>query len=93
MRELVMLVSGEGESENEGGGGADGGEKPEEALKWYYVSDQEPDEVLLIKFFDSASLGDERDQAGGPYNGSPGIGDAGVGEARESIEVRVVAFW
>jgi hypothetical protein len=26
-------------------------------LKWYYVSAQEPDEVLFIKLFDSASLG------------------------------------
>ena len=38
-------------------------------------------------------LGEEAEEAGPPYHGSPDLGDAATGEGRESIEVRVVAFW
>lgn len=62
-------------------------------LKWYYVSAQEPDEVLFIKLFDSAGLGEDSQHAGAPWHGSPNIGDADNSPPRESVELRVVAFW
>ncbi|KFZ11472.1 hypothetical protein V501_04757 [Pseudogymnoascus sp. VKM F-4519 (FW-2642)] len=62
-------------------------------LKWYYVSKQTREEVLVIKFFDSAALGRGEEEAEAPWHGSPDIGDVCGEEARESIEVRVIAFW
>ncbi|CRG86466.1 hypothetical protein PISL3812_03472 [Talaromyces islandicus] len=62
-------------------------------LKWYYVSAQEPDEVLFIKLFDSAALGEDARHAGAPWHASPDVGDANSSDPRESIELRVVAFW
>ncbi|KFY98592.1 hypothetical protein V498_01382 [Pseudogymnoascus sp. VKM F-4517 (FW-2822)] len=63
------------------------------ALKWYYVSKQTREEVIVLKFFDSAALGRDGEEAEGPWHGSPDIGDVYGEEGRESIEVRVVAFW
>ncbi|KFY72577.1 hypothetical protein V499_07290 [Pseudogymnoascus sp. VKM F-103] len=63
------------------------------ALNWYYVSKQTREEVLVIKFFDSAALGRGEEEAEAPWHGSPDIGDVCGEEARESIEVRVIAFW
>ncbi|KAF2481397.1 GA4 desaturase [Neohortaea acidophila] len=69
------------------------GECPEE-LKWHYVSAQEPDEVWFVKLFDSASLGADSQHASAPWHGSPDLGDAAESdEPRESIELRVMAFW
>ncbi|OBT42496.1 hypothetical protein VE00_07941 [Pseudogymnoascus sp. WSF 3629] len=62
-------------------------------LKWYYVSKQTREEVLVLKFFDSAALGRGGEEAQAPWHGSPDIGDVCGEEARESIEVRVLAFW
>ncbi|OBT64303.1 hypothetical protein VE03_06776 [Pseudogymnoascus sp. 23342-1-I1] len=62
-------------------------------LKWYYVSRQTREEVLVVKFFDSAALGRDGEEAEAPWHGSPDIGDVCGVEARESIEVRVIAFW
>lgn len=62
-------------------------------LKWYYVSAQDPDEVLFIKLFDSAALGDDAQHAGAPWHASPDIGDVNNSGPRESVELRVVAFW
>ncbi|OBT83634.1 hypothetical protein VE02_08046 [Pseudogymnoascus sp. 03VT05] len=62
-------------------------------VKWYYVSRQTREEVLVIKFFDSAALGRGGKGAEAPWHGSPDIGDVWGEEARESIEVRVIAFW
>ena len=68
--------------------------EPSELLTWYYVSGQGPDEVLFIKLFDSAALGSDADHAPAPWHASPKIGDAAGGsEARESIDIRVMAFW
>ena len=64
-----------------------------EDLKWYYVSDMQPDEVLVLKLFDSASLGEGAEEAAGVLHASPDIGDAAHGGLRESIEVRVLAIW
>jgi hypothetical protein len=63
------------------------------ALKWYYLSAQEPEEVLIIKFFDSAALGENAAEAGAPFHASPEIGGRGGERPRESIELRVLAIW
>lgn len=69
--------------------GADDGD-----LKWYYMSEQEPEEVLFIKLFDSAALGETSTHAGSPYHASPEIGDAAKSDdPRESIDIRVLVFW
>ena len=69
------------------------GDSKDDAVKWYYVSNQEPDEVLFIKQFDSASLGPKAQHAPAPWHGSPEIGSVEGGEPRESIEARVFVFW
>lgn len=63
--------------------------------QWYYLREQKPDEVIVLKFFDSASLGVEGPDAEAPAvpHASPDLGSAGYGIARESIEVRCIAFW
>lgn len=61
--------------------------------KWFYVSGQEPDEVIFIKLFDSASLGEKAEHAPAPWHASPEIGSAEGDEPRESIDIRVIAFW
>lgn len=61
-------------------------------IQWYYLSAQEPDEVLFIKLFDSAALGHDAQHAGAPWHASPEIG-AVMDHPRESIELRVLAFW
>jgi hypothetical protein len=62
-------------------------------LKWYHVSRQTREEVLVIKFFDSAALGRGGEEAEAPFHGSPDIRDVCGEEGRESVEVRVIAFW
>ena len=75
------------------------GESPESnfdssnSLQWYYLSAQEPDEVLVIKLFDSAALGEDALEAGAPWHASPEIDAVDDDDPRESIELRVLAFW
>ncbi|KAI9743131.1 MAG: hypothetical protein M1818_003426 [Claussenomyces sp. TS43310] len=63
------------------------------SLQWYYLSAQERDEVLFIKLFDSAALGEDAQEAGAPWHGSADIGAVEDDHPRESIELRVLAFW
>lgn len=74
---------------------------------WHFISEQGPTEVLIIQLFDSemeATMGSQRGKVDSAV--SPDISVSGVmhsafelegqdeaGEARESLEVRVVAFW
>jgi hypothetical protein len=58
---------------------------------WYYVKEQMPDEVMVIKFADSEAVRDTG-VAGGCGHGSPAVEGQG-GETRESVEARVLAFW
>lgn len=63
--------------------------------RWFWLPEQNPDEVLVIKLADSHAgrVGqDGRMVAGSTAHGSPDMGGA-EGEPRESIEVRVIAFW
>lgn len=60
--------------------------------KWYYFSDQSPEDVLILKIGDTAS--DTSDIASGSPHGSPMLlGTEGLKEPRQSIEIRVIAFW
>lgn len=62
-------------------------------LKWRYVSRLQPDELLFIKLFDSAGRLQRGPESDGLLHGSPDLGDAAYGDMRESIEVRLSAFW
>lgn len=66
-------------------------EGDERVQKWYYVSEQQPDEVMLIKFADSESEVDPK-VAVGCGHGSPEVVGQ-YGDTRESVEARVLAFW
>ncbi|RKL23068.1 hypothetical protein BFJ68_g1274 [Fusarium oxysporum] len=61
--------------------------------KWYWISDQTPDEVLLMKITDTESEKNGSDVAGGVHHCSfhlPGTEDE---EVRESIETKLITFW
>ena len=74
---------------------------------WHFISKQEPAEVLIVQLFDSEmeanmrSPGARKDGAVSPDISVSGVMHSAfeleeqseVGEARESLEVRVVAFW
>jgi hypothetical protein len=66
-------------------------EKPEDH-EWYYVSNQQPHEVLIFKFADTESMYDDKIAAAAGH-GSPRIPGTENEPARESIESRVLAFW
>ena len=63
------------------------------SIDWYYLPEQEPDEVLVFKLFDSAGLSADADESESVPHGSPDLMDAGYGGPRESIEVRLYAVW
>lgn len=67
--------------------------KVDESINWYYLPEQELDEVLVFKLFDSAGLSADTEESEGVVHGSPDLGDAGYGGPRESIEVRLYAVW
>lgn len=56
--------------------------------KWYYLNEQTPEEVLLIKCFDSKSDGRARRVPHTSFIDEEREGD----EARQSIEVRALVF-
>jgi len=60
--------------------------------KWYFISKQEPEEVLVIGLFDS-----DRDKhtvaAGGTLHSSVDLPGTEDEEPRESLELRVLAIW
>jgi hypothetical protein len=60
--------------------------------KWYFISEQEPEEVLVIGLFDS-----QRDKetvaAGGTLHSSVDLEGTENEEARESLELRCLAIW
>ena len=68
-------------------------EKQKEQMEWYFVPEQKPDKVLILKFADTAAEWNES-IAGGCPHGSPVLVDAEIGvDSRLSIECRVLAFW
>jgi GA4 desaturase len=58
--------------------------------KWFWVPEQQSDEVLFVKFADTGATGDMAKHC---VHGSPIIPGTESEEARCSIEVRVLAFW
>lgn len=87
VRELGMLLA------NLKSGDAQKDEEEEQELNWQYVCDMTRDEALLIKFFDSKSLGQNSTEADAPWHGSPDVCGDGEDVVRESVEVRVMCFW
>lgn len=64
--------------------------KKPESHRWYWVPEQQPDDVAIIKFADTA----ESDTiAGGCVHGSPWVIGAEEQACRESVECRVYVFW
>ena len=66
--------------------------KQPENMKWYWLPEQQPDEVLIIKFCDTA-CSENPSIALGCVHCSPIIPGTENEEKRESIETRVYAFW
>ena len=64
------------------------GVMPNEAHRWYYKSQMQPNETLLIKIFDSKCDGRARRT---PHTAFQTPQDDG--EARNSIEIRCFVFW
>lgn len=61
---------------------------------WYFLDSLDVDEVLFVKLFDSAGLGGGASGVvPAPLHGSPDLGEAAPGDARESIEVRLMCVW
>lgn len=60
--------------------------------QWYWLPEQKPEEVLIFKFSDTASVNDQ-DIAAWTAHGSPKVLGTEDEEARESVEARVLAFW
>lgn len=58
------------------------------AHKWYYASNMQPEECLLVKCFDSLTDGTARCT---PHSAFTTEQDEGP--ARESIEVRCIVIW
>lgn len=56
--------------------------------RWYFASQMTPDEVLLIKCYDSKEDGRARRTPHSAFKT-----DLDEGPARESIEVRCLVFW
>jgi len=63
-----------------------------EAQRWYWMPEQKEDEVLIIKFADTAAEHNQ-DIAGGCPHLSPIVEGTEEEEPRCSIECRVLAFW
>ena len=60
--------------------------------KWYWMPEQQPDELLIIKFADTAAEKNPSVAGGCPHL-SPEIPGTEDEEPRLSIEARVLAFW
>jgi hypothetical protein len=65
--------------------------KPEEQ-RWYFMPNQQPNEVLIIKFADTQADIDSTVSRGCPHL-SPQIPGTENEIARCSLECRVIAFW
>ena len=62
-----------------------------ERQKWYWLKDQQPDEVLILQFFDSHAKQEGRPF--GVFHASPELIGVDNVDHRESFEVRCIAFW
>jgi hypothetical protein len=64
-----------------------------EKHEWHWLSNQTPDEVLVIQLFDSEAKKNGLGVAGGVMHSSVHIDGTEDEEARASIEVRCVVIW
>jgi hypothetical protein len=64
-----------------------------EKHKWHWISNQQPDEVLIIQLFDSDAEKTGLGVAGGVMHSSVHLDGTENEEARESIEVRCTVIW
>jgi hypothetical protein len=64
-----------------------------EGHAWHWISNQEPDEVLIIQLFDSEAEKNGLGVAGGVMHSSVHIDGTEKEEARESVEVRCTVIW
>jgi len=62
-----------------------------EKLRWFWIREQEVDEVFFLQFYDSVA--EREGRATGVPHGSPELIGAEGKELRESVEARVMAFW
>lgn len=75
------------------------GDELGERHDWYWIKDQDVDEVLVIQLFDSEAEKEGRGMGGGVMHSSVvvegvnGYEDGEVKEARESCEVRCCVIW
>ena len=63
-----------------------------EGHRWHYVSEQKPDEVLIVGLWDSDREGDSVG-AGGAMHSSVELEGREMEEPRESLELRCLAIW
>lgn len=61
--------------------------------KWYYMSEQKPNEVLVLKLADTGNENDPSISDGVAHVAAALDGSDNIEEPRQSIEVRVMAFW
>ena len=64
----------------------------ESGQKWYCKTDQQPDDVLILKFADTAAEANP-ELSGGCAHCSPVLQGVENEEPRMSVEARVMAFW
>jgi hypothetical protein len=64
-----------------------------EKHEWHWISNQEPEEVLIIQLFDSEAEKNGLGVAGGVMHSSVELEGTEDEEARESIEVRCTVIW
>lgn len=69
--------------------------KPNRAHRWYYKHNQQRDEVILIKCFDSVEDPGKVAARRAPHCAVeyPGEGEEREGRRRESVEVRCLVFY
>lgn len=60
---------------------------------WYWLGDQQPSEVLVMKVFNSKNERNPDDVAGGVHDSSFHLPGTDGEEVRESIETKFFAFW
>ena len=64
-----------------------------EGHRWWWISNQKPEEVLVIGLFDSAREKEDPVAAGGTLHSSVELEGVDAEPARESLELRCLAIW
>ncbi|KAI2464823.1 GA4 desaturase [Annulohypoxylon bovei var. microspora] len=61
--------------------------------KWHWIDKQTPEEVLILRFFDSDAEGNGFVAGGGSFHSSVELPGTENEAARESLEIRVLCIW